>query len=73
MTYKNKKNEVNDKLATLQGVSFCPQENFQLHMFYDGTHLNRQGTAQLVSNYKFVLGRTQAQAYTQENGHGGYN
>ena len=58
MVFKNKKSEVNDKLSRLPGITFCAQDNFNRHMFYDGTHLNQQGTAQLVSNYKYWMGKT---------------
>ena len=58
MVFKNKKSEVNDKLSRLPGITFCAQDNFNRHMFYDGTHLNQQGTAQLVRNYKYWMGKT---------------
>ena len=55
MNYKRKKNDLNSDLNDLQSCTFCPQDNFQKHMFYDGTHLNNEGTAQLVSNYKYLI------------------
>ena len=58
MNFKNKKNVLNDKMREKLGGTFCPQENFSKHMFYDGTHLNTEGTSQLVSNYKYMIGKT---------------
>ena len=66
MVFKNKKSEVNDKLSRLPGITFCAQDNFNRHMFYDGTHLNHQGTAQLASNYKYWMGK--AMRPTKMNG-----
>ena len=60
MNFKNKKNALNDKMKAYTDCTFCPQDNFGRHMFYDGTHLNTEGTAQLVSNYKFMIGKTTA-------------
>ena len=58
MNFKNKKNVLNDKMREKLGGTFCPQENFSKHMFYDGTHLNTEGTSQLVSNYKYMIGKS---------------
>ena len=66
MVFKNKKSEVNDKLSRLPGITFCPQDNLNRHIFYDGTHLNHQGTAQLASNYKYWMGK--AKRPTKMNG-----
>ena len=60
MVFKNKTSEVNEKLSQLPGLTFCAQDNFHRHMFYDGTHLNPQGTTLLVSNYKYRIGKTRA-------------
>ena len=57
MVFKNKKSEVNVNFSRLPGITFCAQDNFNRHMFYDGTHLNHQGTAQLASNYKYWMGK----------------
>ena len=57
IVFKNKNSEVNDKLSRLPGITFCAQDNFNRHMFYDGIHLNHQGTAQLASNYKYWMGK----------------
>ena len=70
MDFKNKKSEVNDKLSCLPGITFCTQDNFNRHMFYDGTHLNQQGTAQLVSNYKYWIGKSTGS--TRTNGNNAY-
>ena len=58
MNFKNKKTVLNEKLKGNAAYTFCPQDNFGRHMFYDGTHLNSEGTAQLVSNYKYMIGKT---------------
>ena len=55
MVFKNKKSEVNDKSSCLPGIIFCTQDNFYRHIFYDGMHLNQQGTAQLMSNYTYLV------------------
>ena len=58
MNFKNKKTLLNEKLKGNAAYTFCPQDNFGRHMFYDGIHLNSEGTAQLVSNYKYMIGKT---------------
>lgn len=58
MNFKNKQNVQNGKMKGYLGCTFCPQDNFSKHMFYDGTHLNTEGTAQHVRNYKYMIGKT---------------
>lgn len=58
MNFKNKQNVQNGKMKGYLGCPFCPQDNFSKHMFYDGTHLNTEGTAQHVRNYKYMIGKT---------------
>ena len=57
MNFKNKKNELKKKMKESLSCTYCPQDNFNKHMFYDGTHLNIKGKAQLVSNYKHMIGK----------------
>ena len=58
MNFKNKKTVLNEKLKCYAACTFCPQDNLARHMFYDGIHLNSEGTALLVSNYKYMIGKT---------------
>ena len=51
--------ELNEKPSQLDNVVYCAQDNFHRQMFYDGTHLNRQGTVQLVSNYKYWIDKSE--------------
>ena len=36
MVFKKKTTEVKDKLSRLSGITFCEQDNFNRHMFYNG-------------------------------------